>query len=836
MASLSSSSSTVWELSPNVSVFKCYQVIDGSLLMKIMRQDDDSLGLDIPSFWKDPEEKQEKDDEEDRDANAKSKKVVTKKHKKNAPKYTSRLSRFLSCFIHLGGEWDKRIPTQWCRELTYKYAESHQNDHLGRFFSFPAGQQLPHALRDILFHRSTTVDIVNCHYTLLWNFLSHHEINLNQFPSIASYAESPDSWRSFFCRQFTGGIDSSDAKHFFIGLLYGAKLAAWETKNARFINDDRIKLIAAEVDKLRSLLREMPVLVASLAPQSDEESPWNYSNRQMQTLLENIEAQIMVQCVHRIQEKYGAKAVRLYLFDGIEVDTEFSEAIVNDLHSFVFEHFGYSVEFKIKPKSTNAALLARLNSIPDHSYESVKLEFEKTHLKVICPVAFWSLHRDSTGFTFWAATNESNFKCTWYHMQYFNDETGKMDNFISRWMGDCTLRVYEYAGYYPDPSKCPSDMFNLFTGFPVEVTPACLDWSEEQLDDAVSVFLEILRYISENEEHVQYILDFFAHLFRFPQTKPRVCLVFHSNYQGVGKQLFLESIVNCIGLRYYAETSNPENDLFGNFNGLLANKLLMVLDETRVTKMEHMERFKNLITSTHVPLTLKHRDTVNVVDFTRYVITTNKSHPVLLEDKERRFAITTTRNPELPGDFVSRYRDYLQRPEIIRCWYDYLRARPVPEDYAFGPHRPVSSLYNDIRMASIPVEIQFIVSFIQENMYETMASSSSFVPHNRERQEQQQQGGSVASAMRATQRLRIEIESNELYQKYSKFLEDGGYQFKGTHIQFSTNLNQFLSNSEAGTYSRQSVHTAEHRGRSVWCFVVSKMMQFFIDKKYINTN
>ena len=55
----------------------------------------------------------------------------------------------------------------------------------------------------------------------------------------------------------------------------------------------------------------------------------------------------------------------------------------------------------------------------------------------------------------------------------------KKKSFISKWLTDATIRTYERINFLPPPLQCPTDVYNLWTGFAAERMTCSRDVSEE---------------------------------------------------------------------------------------------------------------------------------------------------------------------------------------------------------------------------------------------------------------------------------------------------------------------------------------------------------------------
>lgn len=137
----------------------------------------------------------------------------------------------------------------------------------------------------------------------------------------------------------------------------------------------------------------------------------------------------------------------------------------------------------------------------------------------------------------------------------------------------------------------------------------------------------------------KYIKQYLAHIIQRPATKMGVAVVLRSSKQGAGKNVILDFIGNhVIGERYYY-VLNKVDDLVGNFNAFLANRLLTVCDEmqnyggTRQTN----DVMKSLVTQKKLNMTRKGLDTTRISDYNNYFMLTNNDWPVKIEATDRRY-------------------------------------------------------------------------------------------------------------------------------------------------------------------------------------------------------
>jgi hypothetical protein len=139
------------------------------------------------------------------------------------------------------------------------------------------------------------------------------------------------------------------------------------------------------------------------------------------------------------------------------------------------------------------------------------------------------------------------------------------------------------------------------------------------------------------EEEYEYILNWFAHLFQFPQEKPQVALVLQGG-RGWGKTLLLSELARKMGTHAFIAGNNRL--LTGNFNSHLRNKLLLVVEES-FWSGSHKDRgvLQHIITDPITGYEQKGVDAEAGVSFLRVAMITNNDWAVPAGTDERRYFI-----------------------------------------------------------------------------------------------------------------------------------------------------------------------------------------------------
>lgn len=178
------------------------------------------------------------------------------------------------------------------------------------------------------------------------------------------------------------------------------------------------------------------------------------------------------------------------------------------------------------------------------------------------------------------------------------------------------------------PGLNPNGEFNLFGG--IDATPVKGDCSL------------ILRHIHEvwcdsDPELYRYVIGWMAHLFQRPWEKPGVALVLKS-VEGTGKSTISELLIRMCGRHGFISTT--KDSVVGRFNGHLADKLLIVLEESfHAGDPEAAARLKGLVTNSPLGFENKNMPAETLPSFSRIITIGNNDWGVRVGLEARRFCV-----------------------------------------------------------------------------------------------------------------------------------------------------------------------------------------------------
>ena len=695
-------------------------------------------------------------------------------------------------------------------DVLYTRTEANSLSNFGRLYA-AGGQNLKRELRDTLFHFCSNLDIENCFFVVLRAYLRGFE---KKFPLLEEYCQDRDLFLDSL-----GNLP--EKKKLLISLLFGASLEKWKRDQGIAVLDRRLLLFRDEMSQIRTFVFECDnLLVEDIIPRTlFEKEVQNIS-----LLLQTIESRVLVSLVRGCVDK--GFTPRLLLHDGLEVEgrLEQNETILVDLVDWVFKDTGIPLvdwvfkdtgipvvlKWKAKDKAIN---LDEIEEVMDNSYFGTKTLFEKTTFKVLSQNSYYSLI-DGV----YKIGDQKSLLSRWKHVQYVDDDEEKK-TFVDRWVMDESLRLYTNCGLYPDDTLCPHDHFNMFTGFAVEK----MRHDEETLlipevVEGLKTMKNLLRRLVENEKHFEYVLYWIAHIFQFPNVKPRVALVVKSE-QGCGKGFFGSFLTDIIGLQYTFKTSNIEH-IVGSFNAGIFNKLFVTLDDVGSLKIDAVEKFKSPISEPTATIRQMHMSPFETPDYVRYIMFTNSDRFLVLTEEERRFFMTSSTSKKLHAEDAQRILKAKTDSRVQYAFYREMMNLKIPDGskFAFDERRPLSSLYARVKDFYQSLELQFFSDFVLGHCFRvTPAFSSS----------------------RETKEFfpRMETSCKSLTQFYSKWIDSNKYQHGSSARELAFRLESEFGGDFA-KYDIQKLRCQRHgMDRQMWIFGdVEKILFFFAEKGVVEKN
>jgi hypothetical protein len=241
---------------------------------------------------------------------------------------------------------------------------------------------------------------------------------------------------------------------------------------------------------------------------------------------------------------------------------------------------------------------------------------------------------------------------------------------------DNTKRFNNF-GFMPygikEKNRISETCFNQFSGFRAKYL------NKEDVDtNFIEPILNHIRFVWCDNNEIKYIwvLNWLAHIVQKPHEKTKVMLVLYSDAQQTGKGIIVEWMLKeIIGFRHSCKTGSMKK-IVGNFNAMTENRIFIAIDEVSNDEKysdKEFEKMKTLITDTAQDIEKKGVDAYQTLDCSNYLLMTNNSNAVKLNEGERRTCVLKC-NESRAGDteYFNKLGKVLENEDAINNFYTFL--------------------------------------------------------------------------------------------------------------------------------------------------------------------
>lgn len=617
------------------------------------------------------------------------------KNDEERKKNYEKMRNFCESFIKANGEI-KRL---------YKFTGDHKwsenGDGSGRLFSHGNGVQgLPKKIRGFLLDGFTTdIDMVNAHPVILRYLCRIHDIPHSE---LNFYIEHRDEILSEFSDRETG-------KTLFLKATNDDKLNKKE-KNETFKKYDK------EMKEIQKMLTKF-TCYQNVVADVPSNRLYNWYGSAMNRIMCYFENKILQVIIDELNKK-GIEIVAP-MFDGCMVYGNYysDEELLTNLETAINTTFP-SLNMKLSYKQHCKDIVMpsdfqipsqKPNEEDINSFQKVSDEFERNHCKIINKAIFIKEFDNDT-----IVMSKQALKASYEHLVYEKinkDGDVVQDNFINAWLtNNPKQRCYDEIGVYPNESKCPSNVFNMWRKFPMEFVS-----EYEHKQEELQVVLNHIKILSGNNEEVfNYFVKWIAQMIQYPEVKSNCPTLISS--EGAGKGTLMKLFCGMLGSSKVFETTTPSRDVWGDFNGRMCNTFLINLNElSRKETMECEGRIKGLITDPKLTINNKGVNQYDINSFHRFIATTNNQEPIKTTQDDRRNWIVRSSDEKCGDkDYFNYLHTILDDINVIKTCYEYFKSIPDMDAFNSIP-LPHTDYHNNLKkLSDNPVEM-WLESFTLKN-------------------------------------------------------------------------------------------------------------------------
>jgi len=539
------------------------------------------------------------------------------------------------------------------------------------------------------------LDIVNCHCEILNQMALKHGWTNKYLTDLCTKRD--DIFKQIMEES---SIDRNAVKVIFLSILFGGACKP-------SYNDWITNHFYPEVNLI---MKNLSSLHPDVLKYAKTKNPHNPIGCACSLILQNEERKCLLtldefMCINK-------RSMDTFIHDGGLVErllneTEFPETLISKAEAFLKERTSYDLKLVVKPMTST---YSKPHDIEEgRSYIEVKIDFEQYAFLCTEEAMFYYIKNDKV-----TMFSKNQLLISFMHIKFDKivDSGIETVSFIPVWVQDSMIRRYNNIGLFVPPFKTPENCFNTWNGLPVQRFQDTIITDEVRND--VQFVKDHIKLLCNNDERsFKYVWNWFSYMFQHPALKNNIALLFKSIKQGMGKNLLFEIIQKLLGSEYSCIIFKPESEVFGTFNSIMENKILVMFDEfAGRLGFKYDDELKALVSGTEINIVKKGRDPRICNNYSKIIFNTNNDFPVKIAYDDRRFFICDCQQEVPPKEYFDRLVRIKSDKNVLKALYeDFMTTDLTGIDWIRD--RPVTEAYEDLRMASLPTEIMYLLNFVQ---------------------------------------------------------------------------------------------------------------------------
>ena len=523
----------------------------------------------------------------------------------------------------------------------------------GRLIGVKSIQNIKKCVRSFLSDHTIDIDIKNAHPCILWNVCKKNNIIC---PYLEKYVLNRDEVLEQI--QTSDNVNYETAKKTILIITNSNLVQNFRTHN------DFIRGYIKEIKAIRKRLLEIPDYdyLKDVAKFDKGNFEGSFTNHIL-----CVHENEILNCMIKYFTDNDFKIFAL-MFDGIMIYKSENLIDLSFVEEYIADEMSYeNIYLAVKEHSTDIIMPEDFSPNEKPDYETAKKTFEKDCCKV--DAHFYCCDR---------MYKRDGFKTLFEDKYYY--ERGIPKPFISKWFADPDKRSYDYEDTFPKAEMCPKNVYNLWKpwkALEVNMTDEGVDL--DYINTGVDFFFNHIRILCGNQETVyNFVVWWLAQMFQYPEIKT-IELIFISN-EGAGKGLFEAFLKTIMGSSKLVTTADPQRDIFGNFNELLKDSVLVIFNEaSKANFYQQNDKKKALITDETQLICRKHLPSITIKSLARCLTFTNNPDPAN-KNKRRDLFIRCSDEKINCDEYFKDGWEYAKDKYIARAIYDRLMEMKIKKN------------------------------------------------------------------------------------------------------------------------------------------------------------
>jgi hypothetical protein len=410
-------------------------------------------------------------------------------------------------------------------------------------------------------------------------------------------------------------------------------------------------------------------------------------------------------------------------FPKLKTDEELDNVLFN-LNTKIFNDTGFNVKMawkKYKPEYVHSDVIEKVKNMQNENidiveyptFEEVSAKFEENHCKIVNKGIFIKELDDKI-----IIMSKANLITSYENIVYYKNEDieQKPYSFIQSWLkNNRNQRQYEDIECFPPNVPCPPQYFNTWRCFKMELIN---DYKHHQ--EGLDMILNHIKILCNHEESVyNFFIKWIAQMIQYPSVKT-ICPTFISK-EGAGKGTLLYLFRQMMGDEKVFETTSPSRDVWGDFNGIMANAFLVNLDELSKSESQNSEgRIKGLITNPRININNKGVNSYSIYSYHRFINFTNNDEPLKVDENSRRNLIIKSSNEKINDkEYFNEMYKLLNNIDVVKTCYEYFKNIENMDKFNLI-EIPKTEYQNDLTLLEkSPIEL-WLKDYTYDNINETI--------------------------------------------------------------------------------------------------------------------
>lgn len=254
--------------------------------------------------------------------------------------------------------------------------------------------------------------------------------------------------------------------------------------------------------------------------------------------------------------------------------------------------------------------------------------------------------------------------------------------------------------------ELPDHVFNTFQGLAITKEKAILHGKEDPTN--------ILNFIKKtwcngDEGLFEWVICWFAHLIQRPWIKMKTSIVI-SGLEGTGKGMIIQILGKIIGEHHYFQPGSPD-DIFGSFNYLLDNRLLVFADEMFWGgDKKKTGQLKTLLTEETRTSNQKYAPQRKTTNMINWIFASNEDWVIPAGTRARRYTVLSIK------DDLYKMTEQQKKELYDFCPYSFAKYLYSKNLDNFNPHKmyQTEALMVQKTLSAKPIE-NFMLEYIDDD-------------------------------------------------------------------------------------------------------------------------